>query len=155
MLAQCTEQCYSLLLLTVCLCMGTMASRSVSVVYWCYNNPNVVNQLWVFDENTGIPGVFRISSKADPSLFLTSPLNPTNQDLVYTDKRIPGTGATSQQQLWRLIPSGSQASSVIENYANAGLVLDIPNGITGRAIQMFSRADNANQLFFVDVITEC
>ena len=98
--------------------------------------------------------MFRIVSKTDPTLVLTSPLDPKDEDLVYLDKKISGFGATSQQQLWRLIPSGGRASSVIENYANAGLVLDIPHGNVGQAIHMFRRIDNANQRWYIDLVKE-
>ena len=51
-----------------------------------------------------------------------------------------------ERPMWRLISSGGEASSVIENYAHPGRVIDVPNGTT--------QHDNANQLFYVDVVTE-
>ena len=110
------------------------------------------HQLWVFDDKTGIPGVFRIASKSVSSLFLTAPLDPKEEEPIFLDRGISGTGLSSQQQLWRLIPSGGRASSVIENYANPGLVLDVPNSDVGRRIQVYGRHGKGNQLFYVDMV---
>ena len=41
------------------------------------------NQQWVFNQDTGIPGVFTIASKTQPKLFLTSPPDPVNGSQLY------------------------------------------------------------------------
>ncbi len=57
----------------------------------------------------------------------------------------------AQQQLWRLIPSGDQANSMIQNYTRtANLVIDVPGGHTGKPLQMWHRKDNENQGFYID-----
>ncbi len=111
------------------------------------------NQQWIIsDKSTGIPGVFTIASKTDPSVFLTAPLDPKNEDKITLSKKIVGFGRQSQQQLWRLIPDGGGSNSVIQNYAReTGLVIDIPDGNTGVPMQMYSRYGNSNQSFYIDL----
>ncbi len=113
------------------------------------------NQQWIIKEgDTGIPGVFTIASKTDPSVFLTAPLDPKNGDKITLFKKIVGFGRQSQQQMWRLIPDGGDCNSLVQNYAReTGLVIDVPGGSTGVPIQMCGRAGNSNQSFYIDPAT--
>ena len=107
----------------------------------------------MIEEVKEIPGVFTIASKTVPTLFITAPLNPKTYDLIYLDTKIAGTGRTSQQQMWRLIPGAGDSNSVIQNYASGvDQVIDVRSGITGVPIQLYSKVDNANQAFYIDVV---
>ncbi len=53
---------------------------------------SAANQQWVFNQDTGIPGVFTITSKTKPTLFLTSPPNPVNGSKLYLSTEITGSG---------------------------------------------------------------
>ncbi len=111
------------------------------------------NQLWVFDEGTGISGVFTIASKISPGLLLTAPLDPSPGSIITMSKKRLGTGRQSEQQLWRLIPSSDASNSMIQNYAReSGLVIDVPCGKPGTPLQMMNKLDNQNQSFYIDIV---
>ena len=74
-------------------------------------------------------------------------------DLIYLNTKIVGTGRTSQQQLWRLIPGAGDSNSVIQNYASdVDQVIDVEGGKTGVPLQLHPKVDNANQAFYINVV---
>ena len=111
------------------------------------------SQRWVFDDWTGIPGVIRIATKSDPSLFLTCTLNANYHDIVTLEKKFVGTGRESERQLWRIVPGGGESNSVIQNYARGkALVLDVPWGTSAKPLQMWSLNGGSEQSFYIDIV---
>ena len=109
----------------------------------------------MLNEVKGLPGVFNISSKSVPTLFITAPMDPKSHDLIYLYPKIPGTGRSSQQQLWRFVSGAGGSNSFIENYASGiDLVIDVQGFNTGTPLQLYPRkgSDNANQAFYVDLV---
>ena len=109
------------------------------------------NQHWKFEPYTEVPGLFRIASAAIPTLYLTSPPNPQNGDKLYMDEKYEGVGMNVPQQLWRFIPGGGSANSVIQGYTTNGRVIDVPNGNSGEPIQTWDNKFNNNQSFYIDI----
>ena len=56
-------------------------------------------------------------------------------------------------QLWNFVPSGDGVYRMIQNYSldGPGMVLDGNGGGVGKEINMYSRADNDNQKFYVNI----
>ena len=105
-------------------------------------------QLWTLDL-TPVPGVFYITNKASGQV-LTVPAGV--KDGIFptlASKR----ANYDPEQLWKFVPSGDGVYRMIQNYSldGNGMVLDGAGGGAGKEIYMWSRADNDNQKFYVNI----
>ena len=73
---------------------------------------------------------------------------PKQHDLIYLNTKIPGSGRSSQQQLWRLVPGAGRSNSFIENNASgADSVIDVQGYNPETPLQLYPRkaADNGGK----------
>ena len=105
-------------------------------------------QLWTFDL-TPISGVFYIKSKASGQV-LTVPAGAKSGTFPTLAAKRAGYVPA---QLWKFVPSGDGVYLMIQNYSldGNGMVLDGNGGGAGKEIYMWSRADNDNQKFYVNI----
>ena len=137
----------------------TLPSNPDSIMTWSYQLTLlkfIINyyfvytdsQLWTF-ELTPIPGVFYITNKASGQVLTVPTAVKDGTFPTLASKRAGYVPA----QLWKFVPSGDGVYRMIQNYSldGNGMVLDGNGGGVGKEIQMWSRADNDNQKFYVNI----